>query len=292
MTTFLQDESSTEDNQPREYITITIGDPVVDTYRICSGNRDLVVDGLRYTAIPVARTEVSVAAAGQGKDLTLTLPVGHAVVKRYLQLGVPPRSVNVTVKRLQVTSAVSEQLWVGRVTSLAVDGRVAKLRIPSRATETMLRVIPTATVGVECPHILYDTMCRVSRTGSHGGIAHKVTTTAIVVNGREVRVDLGNVARNGTWSQNGELEHAASGERMTIRKQIDTNPGFNAVAKLELQMLIPGLKVGDTVVIYAGCPKDIDTCHTRFNNRQNHGGMPQLPIGGNPFLPGTKGAKP
>lgn len=279
---FYDDQASAEANQPREFYVIEVGDPAVTTYRVASGNRDLVVniDGMTsvvHEAIAVARTDVGVPSSGQSKDLTLTLPVDHALVKRYLLQGVPPKVVNVRVYELQVVSGEFEQIWVGKVTSMSVEGEVAKFRIPSRMTETMLRVLPTITAGKQCPHILYDDLCQVSRTGSHAGLAHKVTTTVIYVNGRDVRVDLGSTSRNGTWSENGEVYHQATGERMTVRSQTDLNPGVSAVADLSMQSQIPELKVGDTVEIYAGCTKLIGVCHARFGNRYHFGGFNRMP---------------
>lgn len=276
---FYDDEASAEDSQPREYYVIAIGNPapVGEITYIASGNRDIEISGRIYTAVAMARSEIGVAAAGQGKELSLILPVDHALVRRYLRGGVPPKTITVTVYRLQVTSGESETIWTGRVTSMAVDGRVAKFRIPSRATESMLRVIPSVTAGRQCPHILYDDMCRVSRSGSHAGLAHVVSTTVIYVDGRTVRVNLGNVARNGDWAVNGELYHEDSTERMSIRDQNDLSPGSSAVADLTLQMAIPGMAVGDGIQVYAGCDKFIETCNARFGNRHNFGGFNKMP---------------
>jgi hypothetical protein len=259
---FDTDEKSAEDSRPREFYEITIGDPVVTTYRIASGARDLVVTinsvpNVHFPASAVARSEISPSSSSRPKELSLMLPVTHPLAKRWALLGSPPYKVTVTVRRLQVTSGEIETLWVGRIHSMNVDNSVAKFRVPSRASEMFLKVIPTVTAGRECPHILYDSMCRVLRTGSGpGGLAHKVTTTVQSVNGREVFTNLLSTDRQGTWALNGELLHLATGERQTIRR---------AAAQ------------GDSIEVYAGCPKTIDICQSRFANKNNFGGFNRMP---------------
>jgi uncharacterized phage protein (TIGR02218 family) len=278
---FYDDEASAEDNKPDEFYDIAIGDPATTTYYIASANRDLLVGSQIYTAIPVARSEIRQSGIGSPKELVLSLPVTHALVQRYLLQGIPPRVITVTAYRRQLTSNETETIWTGRITSMSIDGRVAKFRVPSRFTETALRVLPNISSGRMCPHVLYDDSCKVSRVGSSpGGVAHVVTTTVLYVSGRDVRVDLVTTDRNGAWAVGGELVHTPTGERMTIHDQTDASPGISSVATLTMQLQIPGMAVGDSVDVYAGCDHSIsgtNGCSTKFGNRQNFGGFNRMP---------------
>lgn len=277
-TTFDQDEASVQSSQPVEYYDIGLSTGV--TYRVAAGERDLQVGSIVYTATPAARSEIAIAQTdGSGtKQLTVTLPVNHPVVKRWFQYGVPPRQTTVTLWRKQERSALSERVWGGLVTSVSCDGNLAKLLVPARTIDTMQRTLPTISSGQSCPWTLFDpNTCKVNRT------VFSVTTTAILVNGRSVRVDLGSTARNGDWSESGELLHIATGERMTVAKQADVNPGTSSTADLTLEQMIPELATGAAITVYAGCKKSIAVCLSKFGNVPNFGGSPNAPTR-NPFL--------
>jgi uncharacterized phage protein (TIGR02218 family) len=268
--TFDADEFSKQSGQPVEYIDIALP---METYHIACGNRDLVIGSTLYKAIPARRSPIEVPQPAADKQLTISLPVDHDVVRRWLQLGVPPRSVPVTLWRMQQRSQVSEQIWKGVVLSLAVDdtGSTATLNCQGMGVYQMNKYLPTVSALRTCPRTLYDGRCRVDRD------SFKVTATALAINGRTVRVDMGSLSRGGTWAELGEFFHVASGERMTIAEQADEAPGVTTYAVLTLQLPIPELRLGDAVLVYAGCKKDITTCRDKFTNQVNFGGMPNLP---------------
>jgi len=271
--TFLEDEVSSDSSQPREYFDIVL--PTI-TYRHASGTRDLQIGTALYTAIPVARSEIGVSSVGNIKELTLTLPADHPVVERYLTLGVPPKTIDVTVWRRQERSGVSEQIWSGRVTGLACkeDGSEATLQVSSRTTEKLRRMLPTVSVQRACVHTLYDAQCTIDRTSS----LFRQITPLIYVDGRTVRLDIGDVPINrDQWSVNGELVHTASGERMTIREQTYLSPSSSNVVEISIQLPIFGMKIGDSVEVYAGCAKSIAVCKQVFGNMVHFGGLPEIP---------------
>jgi hypothetical protein len=287
-------EASEQDCAPREIIEITHG---TTTYRIATGTRDIVYGGQIYTAVAAARGEIGPVGAGTAdKETTLILPVDHALVKRYLAQGTPPKLITVTMRRIYVPSGDSEQIWTGEITSMAVDDDCTEaiFRVVARAGKALLRIIPNVTAGRTCPHVLYGSMCRVSRTGSSpSGAPYQSTTTVMYVNGREVRIDLSAVSANdpnrASWAKGGELTHLASGETMTIQEQTDLSPGFSTVTDLRLEAIIYGMKVGDSVIVQAGCARDISACHTKFGNRHNFGGFNKLPTKQNIHVPHNVG---
>ncbi len=64
---------------------------------------------------------------------------------------------------------------------------------------------------------------------------------------------------------------------MTISEQIG--------ALITLQLPIAELGDLDVVHVFAGCARDITTCHLKFNNQANFGGSPFAPTE-NPMIPG------
>lgn len=280
---FLDDKSGATTDRPTEYCDIALS--TGKTYRIASGNRDLQVGNLVYKAEPLMRTEISVPQASDSEGtLTLSLPSDHPAVERWFMLGVPPRQTAVTLWQKQERSGEVQRIWGGLVTSVSCDGgdddAIAKLLVPARSIDTMRRSLPTISNGRSCPHIWADTQCRIDRNN------FKRETTAILVDGRTVRVDMG-AGHLGDWAELGELVHVATGERMTVSKQTNLDPAHTNVADLEIELPIPELKTGDAVQIFAGCKRDLATCRDKYNNVINFGGSPRLPTR-NLFLYGDR----
>jgi hypothetical protein len=282
----LTDEASSQSSRPTEYYDIVISTGV--TYYIASGNRDLLVGNVVYKATPTARSDVRPQQV-QGNDpdpVTLSMPVDHPVVTRWFAMASPPSSVIVTCWRKQERSGLAEKIWTGEVTGVSCedseDGQIAKLAIPSRTMERMQRVLPRFVATPTCQHDLYDAGCKIARAAFQVG-----PVATLLVNGRTVRVDMG-AAHGGDWAENGELLHVATGERMTIAKQTDIDPGVTTIADLQMDGPIPELRTGDQVTVFAGCKKGISICLLKFNNKDNYGSFPDMPTR-NPMVPGGFG---
>lgn len=289
MTTFLEDEASSDASEPRELFDITIS---ATTYYLTSASRDIVYLGNRYISEAINRgpTDVAQVRENGSNEIEIKLRVDHPIVRRWLAQGVPPKVATVVVWRQQVRSGLVEKIWTGNIASISVEESEGKLTVTCLLGESFRRRLPTITVGTQCSHVLYGSGCNVSRAGSNvAAITYLCTTTVIYVNGRDVRVDLSNVPANyllrSTWLQFGELKHVASGERMTIAEQVDPNPGISTVTQVTMQLQIVGMNVGDSVELYAGCAHEVITCQQKFNaNQVNYGGFPALPTK-NPFFP-------
>ena len=283
-------ESAEQNDAPRRLITITHGKT---TYRLTTSTRNVSYGGALYRAAAAGHGSVGVAGVGDPeKDVTITLPIDHAFVRRYVLQGVPPRKITATIISYY-SDSVAEQVWSGEITSMAVDDRntEATFRVPSRIGRALVRKLPTITAGRTCPHMLYDATCAKLRTGSSpSGVPYKCTTTVIAVNGRDVRLDLHNVPVGDSyrldWLVNGELVHVASGENMTIRDQNDVSPGVSTVTDVSMHLQIPVMRVGDSIELYAGCSWDLTTCDLKFDNLSKYGGDPYMPTG-NPYVPGS-----
>lgn len=286
-------EASEQDSQPRELIDIVHG---TVTYRLTFAVRDVADGGNVYKVTTGSRGELGPSGVGAAeKELTLTLPIDHALPRRYLASGIPPKKITVTIRRKYFPSGDVEQIFTGEITSMGCndDGTRAIFRVLARAGKTLLRVIPNVTGGRTCPHPLYGTMCKVARGGTNpDGIVYQTSATVLGINGREVRVDLSNVTAGNTnranWAENGELTHTATGETMTVTDQKDQSSS-STVTVLTLEAAIYGLQVGDAVVIQAGCDKSMTMCNGKFGNRQNFGGFNKLPTKQNIHVPQNVG---
>jgi hypothetical protein len=274
--TYATDEASVQDSQPREGYEIIF--PQI-TYRITSGEQNVVIQGATYTAEPAMRGDVVQSTITNKKELEITLPVNHAVVRRWIRGGIPPRRVVVIVRRKQLISGDGERIWAGSILSVSLSGNQAKFLIPSMLTENLGRRLPVITVSRNCPHILYDANCRVNKA-SFTNTAQVLTVqdkqfTAVMTPG---------YAEN--YAQFGSVLHVPSGESMDIT--YNTLASFANVVQFTMALPIYEMKVGDYLLISAGCPRTPDVCKTRFDNIANYGGFPFLPKR-NPFVPNTSG---
>lgn len=269
--TFLAYETSVELSQPREGLLIET--PVV-TYRIATGSRDVSIDGALYRAEVAGRgaARATVAGADGTTDMLVTLPLSHALCQRYMQQGVPPQNVTITLYRVQLEDPHAEValLWSGEVLSFELGRHVGSFRVPSRLARAVRRRIPTLTSGRGCPHVLFDTNCKVNRA------AATVTRTVTGVNGNAV--SFSGTPGGSQFLRGGDLYHPASGMRLTINDHTS-----NIVT---LQSPIPGLAYGDSIDLAPGCDHDIVTCRDKYNNVAHYGGAPNLPATPlNPFRP-------
>lgn len=258
-------------------------------HRITFATHDVVYESAIYKTTGGRRGPLPVPQINKETELEIVLPINHALTRRYLRNLIPPQRIEILIRRLYEDGSI-ETIFVGEIRSLSIDDDnvEATFRAPTIANDAARRLLPVLSIGRGCPYRLYGPGCLVDENGSANGLAFKVQTSVMHVDGRDVRVDLSSTARNGDWAKGGRL-HVVNGEAETeqvaIRSQMDLNPGSSSVAVLTLAHVIPGLKIGDTVEVLAGCDHTINGthgCHAKFDNKDNFGGSPNMPSD-NPF---------
>jgi hypothetical protein len=275
-------EAGEESSSPREYFDVIVG---AVTYRLTSGTRDLLIGSTLYLATAISRADLSTMQVRSGGDNTIEVrvPVNHALVKRWLRGGVPPKTASLTAYRAYIPSMDTERFWSGPIVSMDFSEQgIAKLVVASQMGEPLRKRLPTITAGSQCSHVLYDSGCKIDRDGVNGdGYPYLCSTTVLAVSGRDIRVDLSTIpagyTHRATWLALGEViatSGDAIGDRMSIRDQNDPSPGVSTVTVVGMQLPMSGLKIGDTVTLMAGCAHDIAACNSKFSNKENYGGLP------------------
>lgn len=272
---FVADEAG--DSRPREFYDIVQSAAI--TYHVASGQRDIVWNGVTYTASPLSRSEVGISAVSGDFSVTFSLSMDHPLCQRYMALVSPPGLVSVTIWRKQLNSGLVEQIWSGDITSIAFDSEdhVAKFTIPSRMSRTLTRTLPLIMVSRLCPHVLYDPQCTINPAG------FSTATTIANINGNVVTVNT--TFGPSDFTVGGDLQHVKTGEIQTVVTQ---GPNVSGTVVLTLQAPIPDMQSGDAVVVRAGCDHTMGTCAVKFSNNQNYGGFPDIPDA-NPFIPAGLG---
>lgn len=239
------------------------------TYRYTSSAREETVNGETY--LPIAGKRGTVRSGTQADDtlsLEIELPFDVDVVRDYAYAESPP-SLALEVYRVHRGTSFATDwvlLWKGKVSAFNVDGRIAKIRVPSIFSRALQGDLPSAYYQAPCNHVLYDARCKAVRGD------HSVTTTvsAVGTNAFDVLDDGGVDA----VLKAGEAVNNRNGERRLILN--------NVAGTVTISYPFVDLRVGDEVELVEGCDHSFATCKAKFNNSINYGGHPFIPAD-NPF---------
>ncbi len=265
-TTYEDFESSTQDGAPVECYKF-LGS--FRTYRYTSADAPQTVNGETYEPIAVKRGAVKAGtSADDSLSLDLELPFNIDVIRDYAYAESPP-SLICEVYRVHRGSDFAVEwalFWKGRATAFTVDGRVAKVRIPSIFARALQGDLPNVYWQRPCNHVLYDSRCKVSRP------AHLITTTII-----QAGTTAFNVANDGGVAnalKAGEAIITRTGERRLIMA--------NLAGTITINYPFVDMREGDEVELVDGCDHAFSTCKAKFANTINYGGHPFIPAD-NPF---------
>ena len=182
-----------------------------------------------------------------------------------LFLAAPPEGVvSITLYRHHAGDNEFITYWKGRVASSRLSGSEATLKCEPIAT-SLKRPGLRARYQLLCRHVLYGSGCGALKD------SFRVDGTVAAVTGITVQVAAAADREDGYFV--GGMLTTAAGARMIV-----------AHSGIVLTLVAPliGLSAGDTVQLYAGCDHSLNHCAARFNNLDNFGGFPFIPVK-NPF---------
>lgn len=221
-------------------------------------------DNRRYEVAPIKRSNINLTNDLFKSDLKLTFPRDNAFAREYLGF-TPEIPTIVTLLRGQndVVDGPKdfEILWKGRVISGKGDGPRISLQCEPIST-TLRRPGLRARYERNCRHLLYDHNCKVNQE------ALKFTGEISVIN-KGVDVSIPSLlAPDGTYTAG--ILKTASGEMRFITNQVGDT--------VTVARPISGLAVTNVVDLYPGCDHLKETCINKFNNIENFGGYPYIPV--------------
>ena len=236
----------------------------LETYRYTSYSEDVERGGQTYTAAAIRRE-----ALVQTDDLNrASLSIRAAYTLPYVTAArVRPLAAVVTLLGYDLEDELWLTLWKGRVTAVVDQGREVEIVAESLATEAR-RPGLFAKYQLLCRHVLFGEGCGVDPGAfSYAGNVSAISGLSVTVPGLDGAAD-------GFYT--GGYVLFESGDYRMI-----TSHAANTVA---IYTTSPGLEVGHTANVFAGCNHTRQVCADTFNNLLNFGGFPWMPIeGGNPF---------
>lgn len=246
----------------------------VEIFRFTSGDKDITLGGFTYEKIPLRRSSIEQSQNISRSSLKLNIPRTISLVTEFIAQ--PPSNViNLIIKRFHRLDPDEEVivLWKGRMINVDFKaGDVCRLICDPLIT-AMNRTTLRRVYQISCPHMLYRSACKVDE------INFRENATLTAIDGLTITSTTFGGQANGYWT-GGIVRIEKSG--MPHVRAILAHTGND----VEIDLMIPGLEVGNIVQTAPGCNGNLTTCETKFNNEDNFGGFPYIPTK-NPMGAGT-----
>lgn len=266
--TFEARERSVDDGKPIQLFEFAHG---LTTWRYGSADRDITLGAFTWRTLVGGIGDSGIRQSGDAASdaLTITAPADLPVVDLFRSLP-PTTEVAVTVRSLHFGDTEARVTWVGSLSEVKRRG-IDRVEM---SCESLLASMSRGGLSLgwerNCPYATYDHNCRVNRD------LFRVDTTLTNVTGATVSSSAFALKPDG-WYAGGFIEWL-SAPGVTERRFVKAHAGI----VLTLLGGTPGLAVDTAVSAFAGDDRRAQTCLDKFNNLDNHGGLPSLP-GKSPF---------
>jgi uncharacterized phage protein (TIGR02218 family) len=236
-------------------------------WRFTSAAQPITIGFEVYQPVAIEHAGISASRELARNALAITVARDNPVAELF-RIAPPSDVVTCVISQMHEGSSERVALWSGRIVGVDWSGAQAELSLEPVYT-SVRRLGLRRRYQRACPFALYGAGCGVLRT------AWQHVSTADSIAGLTVQVTGAGAFGDG-WYAGGYLEWETAGlnERRMIARQVGPN--------VELTAAPHGLAVGQVVRLFPGCDRTLATCHGKFNNSLNYGGMPYIPLR-NPF---------
>lgn len=234
-------------------------------WTLTSGQQTVVHQSEDYLPAAIGRSALEQTDEINRNGIEIRLPRDHPVAALFIAS--PPEGVvSVTLYRRHRGDPDGEfiTLWKGRVLAARLAGSLATLKCEPVAS-SLKRIGLRARYQLLCRHVLYSAGCGALKE------RFRVDGTVESVSGATLIVPAAAAQPDGYFCAG--MLCVADGLRMIVAHR---------GAQLTLIVPLPGLQRAQAVQLYAGCDHGRSQCAARFNNLDNYGGFPFIPVK-NPF---------
>ena len=201
-------------------------------------------------------------ATGQ-EHLTVTLPADHDFPIQFTSIA-PGQLGTLTIRSYhRDDTADVVVVYKGVVRSVAYTNDMSSSMLSVvPVSEAFDKEIPQRTFQAACNNALFDSDCKLTAgSWKHSGLI-------TVVSGNEITVTGLLTAKGNGWGTGGFVSHGVLDYRLLLEQSGD-------VCTLSLPFYADVLN--STLDVFAGCDKTIGTCNSKFSNKDNYGGCPEVP---------------
>lgn len=258
---FLDEETSASDGT---WVILFKFEAPNDEYLL--GTDDYTLGSDDYTRTTITHSDIEAAIDGKGLEVRMPVhdglasPVITELVRSYA-FEIAPRSLKLTITKANRDSGENAVIWRGKVISVSVQGLEA--RFLSQSNLDLKSTIPNKRYQRTCQHNLYDDLCQVDRDE----FKHETTVASVSSDGLEVTMN-SDGGFDDDWFHGGGILRVSDGERRVIVGHTGT--------KLTLMWPFRELSASDSIEVFAGCDRKIETCDEKFDNAEHFGGHPYM----------------
>jgi uncharacterized phage protein (TIGR02218 family) len=254
-------ETSIDSGEPIELYAFTTAD---GAWYFTSA--DQPVDYLEQTFAIETMHRTAITQSGEAKagQIKVTVPLDNPVASQFMAY-IPSTPMSLVIYRTHGSDGEFVVIFTGRVLT-ASFGDFAELTVMPE-NDLLKYNVPAQIFQTQCNHVLFDSGCKAPKT-SFLVIGN---VTALSSSPYVVTVPACALQPDGYFT-NGYVEFGQ------VRRMVN----FHVGNQLTLIGPVPGLALGDSITVYAGCMRDYGTCVSKFNNGQNFAGFQWIP-NKNPF---------
>ena len=238
-------------------------------WRYTDADRAIDLGALTYEPIAISDDGIRQTGEATADALRVTVPWNAEIARQFR--GTPPSAeYNLTIHDTHFGETEVPVAWVGSIVNVQRPSPERAVIVCQPLDASLNR--PGLRLGWErnCPYAVYDTDCTVDPT------THRVTVTIVTVTGSTLEAAGFDAFADGHFDGGYVEWDIGSGEQE--RRGIETHVG----SVVTLLGGTEGIDLGMSLRAYPGCDGRIETCHNKFDNKDNHGGHPHLP-GKSPF---------
>lgn len=243
----------------------------VQRWGYCTADRNMTYAGVDYRSAPVSDNGRRYTGEPQSDAFEVTVSADNEVAALFRGVG-PSSEITLTVRDIHY-GAIESDAPIRYIGSITAVRRIAQDRskIICQSSDASIRQTGLRmTWGRGCQYELYGRGCWVNRD------LFRDDVTIQNMNGTTISNGFFETQPDGWWS-GGYVEWPV-GPGIFERRGIE----LHAAGTLTLLGGTDGLMPNQTVTVYAGCNRLINTCHDKFGNADNYPGAPHMP-GISPF---------